>query len=980
MAHGLSRRKQATGALHEKTALHKKIAHLELLQAIVVAVNEASTLEDAMQICLDRICAHARWPIGHVYLHSGQPSGEILSTLWHLDDPQRFEPFQKATEAIRFFPGIGLPGRVLGSGKPLWIVDVTKDPYFPTARQAEAIGVRAGFGVPVRVGTEVAAVLEFFATVALQADEQLLDVMAHIGAQLGRVIERRRAEHQRVQFEAVSKRLEQLYRLSSAVQEPLSLKEQLTRVLESARQVVEIDRFYIWVVTPDDVRLVSLATAGFSEEEVKPLLGVEIPLAEAGAMYKAYRERVPLLFDEQNPLPSELRLKPPYSELEAIRTKSFMVIPMIARGRRVGLLTGDNKWSGRPLLPQTVEVLQVFASHAAVAVENARLFQELQARNRDLAETVEQQTATGEVLKVIGRSTFDLQPVLEALVQNAARLCRADKGFIFRRDGEVYRLAVGHNASPEFMQFIERNPISLGRATLVGRTALEGRAVHIPDVLADPEYAWADSQRLGGFRTMLGVPMLREGVCIGVIAIWREEVQPFTDKQIQLVTTFADQAVIAIENARLVQELQAKTRDLARSVEELKALAEVGQSVSSTLDLQTVLTTIVARAVQLSGTSGGIIYEYDEVTRTFHLRAAHGVGEDLIETVRAEPIRLGEGAIGHAAEIRTPVEFPNLLDESRLAIPRTRVILARYGYRSLLAVPFLFEQEIVGGLSVWRHEAGSFPPEVVHLLQAFATQSALAIRNAQLFREIEEKGRQLEIASQHKSQFLANMSHELRTPLNAILGYTELILDNIYGEVTDKLRDVLQRVQNSGRHLLGLINDVLDLSKIEAGQFALSLSDYSIREVVHTVMASVESLAAEKRLALKVTVPRDLPPGKGDERRITQLLLNLVGNAIKFTEAGEVGVRVTAADDQFLVAVSDTGPGISEADQRKIFEEFQQVDTPSTRSKGGTGLGLSIAKRIAEMHGGRMWVESSLGKGSTFSFILPVRVERITGA
>jgi signal transduction histidine kinase len=269
---------------------------------------------------------------------------------------------------------------------------------------------------------------------------------------------------------------------------------------------------------------------------------------------------------------------------------------------------------------------------------------------------------------------------------------------------------------------------------------------------------------------------------------------------------------------------------------------------------------------------------------------------------------------------------------------------------------------------------------VVRLLEAFATQSVLAIRNARLFREIEDKGRQIEIASQHKSQFLANMSHELRTPLNAILGYTELILDNIYGEVGDKIRDVLQRVQHSGRHLLGLINDVLDLSKIEAGQFTLSLADYSIREVVHTVTAAVESLAAEKGLALSVTVPPDLPPGRGDERRIAQVLLNLVGNAIKFTDAGEVGVRVTASDGRFVVAVSDTGPGISEADQRRIFEEFQQVDSSITRAKGGTGLGLSIAKRIIEIHGGRIWVESSPGRGSTFSFNLPVRAEGIAGA
>jgi len=278
-------------------------------------------------------------------------------------------------------------------------------------------------------------------------------------------------------------------------------------------------------------------------------------------------------------------------------------------------------------------------------------------------------------------------------------------------------------------------------------------------------------------------------------------------------------------------------------------------------------------------------------------------------------------------------------------------------------------------LVVWRTETGAFSATVVNLLQTFASQSVLAIENARLFREIEEKGRQLETASKHKSQFLANMSHELRTPLNAILGYTELILDNIYGEVGERVRDVLGRLEKSGRHLLALINDVLDLSKIEAGQLTLALSEYSMSDVVQTVVTAVEALAAEKRLALKVTVAPDLPLGRGDERRIGQVLLNLVGNAIKFTELGQVRVEVSATDGAFRVAVADTGPGIAPEDQEKIFEEFQQVDSSSTRKKGGTGLGLSIAKRIVEMHGGRIWVESSPGKGSTFWFTLPVRVE-----
>ena len=223
------------------------------------------------------------------------------------------------------------------------------------------------------------------------------------------------------------------------------------------------------------------------------------------------------------------------------------------------------------------------------------------------------------------------------------------------------------------------------------------------------------------------------------------------------------------------------------------------------------------------------------------------------------------------------------------------------------------------------------------------------------------------------------MSHELRTPLNAILGYNELILNNIYGETAGRMRAVLTRIQSNGRHLLRLINDVLDLSKIEAGQLTLSLADYSIKQVVHSVRAAVESLATEKRLAFKVEVPPDLPPGCGDERRLTQALLNLVSNAIKFTDVGEVTIKVSAANGAFTLSVRDTGPGIDPADQVRIFEEFQQADSSVTKKKGGTGLGLSIARHIIEMHGGRIWVESSVGKGATFFFTVPVRAGQQVG-
>jgi signal transduction histidine kinase len=323
--------------------------------------------------------------------------------------------------------------------------------------------------------------------------------------------------------------------------------------------------------------------------------------------------------------------------------------------------------------------------------------------------------------------------------------------------------------------------------------------------------------------------------------------------------------------------------------------------------------------------------------------------------------------------MRAPVQLPDILGEQEFTATRARPIFARLGYRSVLAVPLLREARIIGALTVWRKEAGNFSPEVVNLLQTFATQSALAIQNARLFREIEEKGRQLELASKYKSQFLASMSHELRTPMNAVLGYTRMLLMNVYGELPEKVKDVHQRIDKSGRHLLGLINDVLDFSKIEAGQLTLTINPYSIKDVIQAVVAGTQSLAAEKKLPLKVTVPADLPAVSGDERRMTQVLLNLVGNAIKFTDAGEIRIDAGTANGELAVSVWDTGPGIPASDLESIFEEFRQAEGSLAQRKGGTGLGLAIAKKIVEMHGGKIWVESEIGKGSIFTFSLPLK-------
>ncbi|HET7190651.1 MAG TPA: ATP-binding protein [Pseudolabrys sp.] len=427
--------------------------------------------------------------------------------------------------------------------------------------------------------------------------------------------------------------------------------------------------------------------------------------------------------------------------------------------------------------------------------------------------------------------------------------------------------------------------------------------------------------------------------------------------------------------ADLEKKVEIRTRELEQSNKELRALGEVSQAVNSTLDLQTVLDTIVAKAVQLSGTEAGAIYVLDSTKREFALRATSGMTDDLIAVISQQHSDFS-AAVGRMVEIRAPVQVADLNDEPHTA---TTDIMLKAGFRARLIVPLVGVQGAVGALVVRRRLPGEFSKSTIELLQTFAAQSVLAIENANLFHELEKKSVELQLASRHKSQFLANMSHELRTPLNAILGYTELIVDKIYGEIPAKALTTLERVQANGKHLLGLINDVLDLSKIEAGQINLTLTDYSVKDIVYNVYSAVESLANNKNISLKVDIAPELPQARGDERRLTQVLFNLVGNAIKFTDDGEVAIKASSSNGSVTVAVHDTGPGISAADQEKIFEEFQQADSSTTKEKGGTGLGLAIAKRIVEMHGGRLWVESQLGQGATFSFMVPVKVENQVG-
>jgi signal transduction histidine kinase/putative methionine-R-sulfoxide reductase with GAF domain len=708
------------------------------------------------------------------------------------------------------------------------------------------------------------------------------------------------------------------------------------------------------------------ATAGLTEDEAATMRAAyPLPVSRGSAAGRAVSERRVIHVPD-------MATDPDFASApgRAVGVRTVLSLPMLRKGEVIGAIS---VWRREVKLfsEGQISLFQTFADQAVIAIENVRLFRELETRNRDLTEALDRQTATSEILRVISQSRTDVQPVFETIADAAFNLCQAASANVFTFDGEMVSVAAQRVANPvasDAMRQLYPRPPS--RDLAAPRAVLTGGIVVIPDVLEDPDYLYADVVIPGGFRSILGVPLMRGDATIGAITVGRDHPGTFPEAQIELLRTFADQAVIAIENVRLFNELEARTAALTRSVGELRALGEVGQAVSSTLDLETVLRTIVARAVPLAGSNSGAIYEYDEAGEIFHLRAAHLFPDELVDALRAAPIRRGEGAIGRLVDTGEPIQIADIADQA-IYQSRVREMLIRNGYRSLLAVPLLCEGRLLGGLSVNRRAGGEFAPEVIELVKTFASQSALAIQNARLFREIEDKSRQLETASRHKSEFLANMSHELRTPLNAIIGFSEVLGERMFGEINDKQAEYVADILESGRHLLALINDILDLSKIEAGRMELEPSEFHLPTAIDNTLTLLRERAQRRGIALASDIDTQLGTVRADERKVKQVLLNLLSNALKFTpEGGRVDVRARTRDGVREISVVDTGVGIAPEDLDAVFEEFRQVGASKKKAEG-TGLGLAISRKFIELHGGRLWVESEPGRGATFTFTLP---------
>jgi GAF domain-containing protein/CheY-like chemotaxis protein len=646
----------------------------------------------------------------------------------------------------------------------------------------------------------------------------------------------------------------------------------------------------------------------------------------------------------------------------ALGIRTFLGVPMLRDGDPIGAIALYRREFAL-FSDRQIELVKAFADQAVIAIENTRLLNELR-------ESLQQQTASADLLEVISRSAFDLRPVFETIAESAVRLCGARFAFIYRFDGEVLRMVADYATPAEFKKWMAEHPIRPGRDSATGRAALERRTIHIHDVQADPEYSFG-AKDIEAFRTVLTVPMLKGDDLLGVILTYRLEVRPFTDKQIALIESFADQAVIAIENVRLFDEVQARTEELSESLQQQTATADVLKVISrSTFDLKSVLQTLVESAGHLCDADFAMITRQKDGVLFF--AEAYGYSPEFVEHVRALPVERGrgtatgrallEGQVMHIADVLADPDY-TWAEAQRLG-----------GYRTVLGVPMLREGVPMGVLTLTRSKVRPFTEKQIELVSTFADQAAIAIENVRLFDEIQDKNRQLAEASGHKSQFLASMSHELRTPLNAVIGLTEMMVSNAARFGTEKALEPLRRVNAAGTHLLSLINEILDLSKIEAGKLELNPEPLNLARLIDEVIGTAGQLAEKNKNHLIVEAHDNVGALTADSMRLKQILLNLLSNACKFTKEGEVALRVRqVADgsDWVELAVADSGIGMTSEQRAKLFQDFTQADSLTARRYGGTGLGLAISRKLARMMGGDVTVTSEPGKGSVFTVRLP---------
>ena len=944
---------------HLSEALEQQSATSEVLKVVSRSAFDLQLVLDALVESAVRLC-----DADHAWLF--QREGEFfrwVTSFGHATDVRAqlrdyFKPRKVPVDRG------SITGRAAMEARAVHVPDVLADPEYTWSGAQKIGGYRAALGAPLLHKGTVVGVIFVAKTVPQPFTAKQIELVSTFADQAVIAIENNRLLNElRQRTDDLSELLEQQTAASQVLQVISSstgeLEPVFQAILASATRTCDAKFGLLYRIENGAARIISKlgippALAEYLRRGPhRPPLNRVSPLTPIGRLIQSRQlvhiadYRTDQSYLDRDPLTVAA------IELGGIRT--LLVVPMIKNDALMGAILIFRQ-EMRPFTNKQIELLQNFAAQAVIAIENARLLNELR-------ESLQQQTVTADMLKVISRSTFDLQAVLDTLVESAARLCEADMAAISRPMGEVFEHLTSYGYSPAHKQYMQTHPIPSGRGSVSGRTVLDGKVVHMLDVKADPDYTLIDRERF--VRTMLGVPLLREGTAIGVIVLQRSTVRPFSDKQIELATTFADQAVIAIENARLFNELRESLQQQTATAEVLKVISH------SSFDLQAVLDTLtVSAARHCEAQMAAIVRQKD--TGSYYFATSYGISADSNNYFKSVVIKAGRGTVvGRALQEGRTVQVPDVLADPEYTWSEAQ---ERTGLRSVLAVPLLREGHPIGVFVLARSVTRPFTDKQVEVVTTFADQAVIAIENVRLFDEIQDKSRQLAEASEHKSQFVASMSHELRTPLNAIIGLTEMMVKNAARLGTEKAQEPLQRVNRAGTHLLGLINQVLDLSKIEAGKLEFNLQTVQLAPLIKEVIGTAGQLAEQNKNRLVVDAQENLGALTVDPMRLRQILLNLLSNACKFTKAGEVkpAARKVSNGSSFVeFAVSDTGIGMTAEQQAKLFEEFTQADAATAQRFGGTGLGLAITRKLARMMGGDVTVTSEPGKGSVFTVRLP---------